>query len=33
MAQPFIAEWVGDHPQWTVRKWTCDYPDKHKQDI
>jgi hypothetical protein len=33
MAQPYIAAWIGDHPEWTVKKWTCDYPDKRKQDI
>lgn len=32
-AQPYIAEWIGQHPAWTARKWICDYPDKHKQDI
>jgi hypothetical protein len=25
-AQPFVAQWVGDHPQWTVKSFRCDYP-------
>jgi hypothetical protein len=33
MAQTAIAAWIGDHPDWTVKKWTCDYPGKRKQDI
>ncbi|PZQ14388.1 MAG: hypothetical protein DI565_13325 [Ancylobacter novellus] len=20
---PIIAEWGSDHPEWTVKKWTC----------
>jgi hypothetical protein len=33
MAQMAIAAWIGDHPDWTVKKWTCDFPDKRKRDI
>jgi hypothetical protein len=33
MAQPAIAAWIGDHPDWIVKRWSCDYPDKRKQDI
>jgi hypothetical protein len=29
-AQPYIAQWVGDHPKWTAVKWRCEYP--HNQD-
>jgi hypothetical protein len=25
-AQPYIAQWVGEHPKWTAVKWRCDYP-------
>lgn len=25
-AQIYIAQWVGEHPQWTVKKYRCDYP-------
>jgi hypothetical protein len=33
MAQMVIAAWIGDHPDWTVKRWICDYPDKRKRDI
>ncbi len=32
MAQPVIAAWVGDHPGWVVRRWTCEAPNRRKQD-
>lgn len=22
-AQPFMAEWAGEHPNWTIKKWWC----------
>ena len=25
-AQPYIAQWVGEHPNWTAVKWRCEYP-------
>jgi len=32
MMQMPIAAWIGDHPEWIVRRWSCDVPDKRKQD-
>jgi hypothetical protein len=32
-AQPYIAQWIGNHPQWTARKWTCEYPGREKRKI
>jgi hypothetical protein len=32
-AQPYIAQWIGDHPQWTATKWTCEYPGHEKRKI
>jgi hypothetical protein len=29
-AQPYIAQWVGEHPKWNAVKWRCEYP--HKND-
>ena len=23
-AQPYIAQWVGEHPKWTAVKWRCE---------
>jgi hypothetical protein len=25
-AQPYIAEWIGDHPKWSVKSYHCEYP-------
>jgi hypothetical protein len=27
-AQPYIARWIGDHPQWVVKSYHCDYPGR-----
>ena len=24
-AQPYIAQWIGDHPKWTAVRWRCNY--------
>jgi hypothetical protein len=29
-AQPYIAQWVGEHPKWQAVRWRCEYP--HKDD-
>jgi hypothetical protein len=29
-APPYIAHWVGEHPNWTAVKWRCEYP--HSKD-
>jgi len=25
-AQLYIAQWIGEHPQWTVKNYRCEYP-------
>jgi hypothetical protein len=25
-AQPYIAQWVGEHPKWQAVRWRCEYP-------
>jgi hypothetical protein len=25
-AQPYIAQWIGEHPQWIVKNYHCEYP-------
>ncbi len=25
-APPYIAQWIGEHPNWTAVKWRCEYP-------
>jgi hypothetical protein len=29
-AQPYIARWVGEHPNWVVARWHCEYLGKQK---
>jgi hypothetical protein len=29
-APPYIAQWVGEHPNWNAVKWRCEYP--HSKD-
>jgi hypothetical protein len=31
MAQPYMAQWVGEHPNWTVVKWRCEYPHSREK--
>jgi hypothetical protein len=30
-AQPYIAQWVGEHPKWTAVKWRCEYPHSNER--
>jgi hypothetical protein len=25
-AQPYIAQWIGEHPKWSVKSYHCEYP-------
>ena len=25
-AQPYIAQWIGEHPKWTAVRWHCEDP-------
>jgi len=25
-APPYIAQWIGEHPNYTAVKWRCEYP-------
>lgn len=29
-AQPYIAQWIGEHPKWSVKNFHCEYP--HMKD-
>ena len=32
-AQPYIAQWIGEHPKWSVKSFHCEYPHmKEKAD-
>ncbi|MEH2541363.1 hypothetical protein V1278_005615 [Bradyrhizobium sp. AZCC 1577] len=30
-AQPYIAQWIGEHPKWTAVKWRCEYPGTNRK--
>jgi hypothetical protein len=30
-AEPYIAQWIGEHPEWIAKRWTCDYPGNNKK--
>jgi len=32
-AQPYIAQWVGEHPDSQVKRWRCAYPEREGQGI
>jgi len=32
-APPYIAQWIGQHPAWIARRWSCDYPDHKRRGI
>jgi hypothetical protein len=32
-AQPYIAQWIGQHPAWRTEKWSCGYPGSRKREI
>jgi hypothetical protein len=32
-AQPYIAQWINQHPEWVATKWSCDYPGHEKRRI
>ena len=29
-AQPYLAQWAGEHPKWSAVRWRCEYP--HSND-
>jgi hypothetical protein len=30
-AQPYLAQWVGEHPNFRVTRWRCAWPEKEEQ--
>ena len=26
-AQPYLAKWIGDHPNYQIIRWHCEWPD------
>ncbi|MCW4115578.1 hypothetical protein NPA31_011450 [Aurantimonas sp. MSK8Z-1] len=31
LAMPYVAQWAGEHPRWTVKTWRCDWPQREGQ--
>lgn len=32
-AQPYIAQWIGEHPKWSIKSYRCEHPHmKEKAD-
>jgi hypothetical protein len=27
-AQPYMAQWIGEHPQWVIKTYHCEFPGK-----
>ncbi len=25
-AQPYLAQWIGEHPKWRIKDYHCEYP-------
>jgi hypothetical protein len=32
-AQPYLAQWIGDHPNLLVVRWRCEWPDSEGKDL
>jgi hypothetical protein len=30
-AQPYLAQWIGEHPQWSIQRYHCEYPPKSRK--
>ncbi len=26
-AQPYLAQWIGEHPNWSIKKFHCEFPN------
>jgi hypothetical protein len=32
-AQPYMAQWIGDHPDLHIVKWRCAYPEQEQHSL
>jgi hypothetical protein len=30
-AQPYLAQWIGEHPKWSVKSYHCEYPHRKEK--
>lgn len=33
LSSPYVADWAGNHPDWKVKSWKCEWPEDRKQPI
>jgi hypothetical protein len=31
-AEPYIAQWIGEHPHWAPARWRCEYAANRKRN-
>ena len=32
-AQPYLAQWIGEHPYLRVARWHCEWPGRQRENI
>lgn len=32
-AQPYLAQWAGEHPAYRIKRWRCAWPDQEEGKI
>jgi hypothetical protein len=32
-AQPTMAQWVADNPNWTITRWSCEYAQRRRTKV
>jgi hypothetical protein len=32
-AQPYLAQWIGEHPYLRVARWRCEWPGQERESI
>ena len=30
-AQPYMAQWINEHPKWSIVRWRCDVPHSREK--
>jgi hypothetical protein len=30
-AQPYLAQWLNEHPKWSIVRWHCDVPRRQEK--
>lgn len=30
-AQIYLAQWIGEHPNWSIKRYHCEYPPKSRK--